>query len=71
MVGNFECLDLGTARSQIEAVGLLLGTIIPDEPARDDSWIVHDQLPAPGGWVPVGSAVDLVVMEPLEPCPGG
>lgn len=69
MVGNYECLDLGTARSQIEAVGLILGTVSPEDPLVDDSWLVAGQLPPAGeGWPP-GSAVDLWVIGPLEACP--
>lgn len=70
LVFEFLCNDLGTARAQIESAGLLVGRIIPDPPP-DDSWIVHDQLPQAGGSVPEGSAVDLVLMEPNEPCPSG
>jgi hypothetical protein len=32
---------------------------------------VHDQQPDAGELVPPGTAVDLVVMDPVEPCPGG
>jgi eukaryotic-like serine/threonine-protein kinase len=70
LVGNYECLDLGTARTQLEEKGLLLGTVTPEDPAPDDSWLVQDQLPHAGEAVLPGTAVDLVVSDPLEPCPG-
>jgi len=69
LVGSFLCLDLATARLQLDEVGLLVGATIPEDPV--DNWIIHDQLPSPGETVPVGSAVDLVLMDPLDPCPAG
>jgi len=69
LVGDFLCLDLATARSHLEEADLLVGATYPEEP--DDSWIVHDQLPEPGDTVPIGVAVDLVLADPLEPCPAG
>lgn len=71
LVGDFLCLDLATARDHIQEAGLLIGAIIPSEPPPADSWIVHGQLPKAGESVPIGSNVDLVLMDPLEPCPGG
>jgi beta-lactam-binding protein with PASTA domain len=71
LVGDFLCLDLGTARSHLKDAGLLVGATIPDDPVPDDSWIIHDQLPKAGEFVPLGTAVDLVLMEPLAPCPAG
>lgn len=70
LVGDFLCLDLATARDHIGEAGLLVGAIIPAEPPPDDSWIVHGQLPKAGESVPIGSNVDLVLLDPLEPCPG-
>jgi beta-lactam-binding protein with PASTA domain/tRNA A-37 threonylcarbamoyl transferase component Bud32 len=71
LVGDFLCLDLATARRQLEEAGLLIGATIPLEPPPGDHWIIHDQLPKSGESVPVGSAIDLVLVEPLEPCPAG
>jgi hypothetical protein len=71
LVGDFLCLDLATARSHIEAAGLLVGATIAGDVAPGDDWLVHDQLPRPGESVPIGSNVDLVLMDPLLPCPGG
>jgi serine/threonine-protein kinase len=71
LVGDFLCLDLATARGHIEEAGLIVGATIPDEPTPDDSWLVHGQLPKAGESVPIGSNVDLVLRDPLEPCPGG
>ena len=70
-MGDFLCLELGTARSHLDAAGLLVGATIPEDPPPEDSWIVHEQLPQPGESVPIGSAVDLRLMDPLEPCPAG
>ena len=70
LVGDFLCLDLATARDHIEEAGLLVGAVIPSDPVPADSWIVHGQLPKAGESVPIGSNVDLVLRDPLEPCPG-
>jgi len=69
LVGDFLCLDLATARGHIEEAGLILGATIPSDPSPTDDWLVHDQLPKAGESVPVGSNVDLVLMDPLEACP--
>jgi hypothetical protein len=71
LVGDFLCLDLATARAHIDEAGLLIGAMIPSDPAPGDSWIVHDQLPKAGESVPVGANVDLVLRDPMEPCPAG
>ena len=71
LVGDFQCLPLATARTVIEEARLLVGFIYPEDPPPEDSWIVHDQLPKPGESIPVGSAVDLMLEDPLEPCPPG
>jgi beta-lactam-binding protein with PASTA domain len=69
MVGDFVCLDLATARAHIEAAGLLIGVTIPSDRQPADDWIVHGQLPKAGESVPVGTNVDLVLMDPLDACP--
>ena len=71
LVGDFECLKLAEARTQLADAGLLVGAIYPQEPPPGDDWEVHDQLPEPGESVPVGSKVDLVLGDPLGPCPPG
>ena len=71
LVGDFECLKLAEARIQLADAGLLVGAIYPQEPPPGDDWEVHDQLPEPGDSVPVGSKVDLVLGDPLGPCPPG
>jgi hypothetical protein len=68
LVGNYLCADVATARSQIEVIGLVVGNIIPAPPGSDDTWIVMDQVPAPGQSAPPGSAVDLLVETPDSPC---
>ncbi len=68
LVGDFRCSPLGLVRTQLDAKGLLVGITVPDPPPSDD-WIVHDQLPQWGQRAPLGSAVDLVLRDPQEPCP--
>jgi serine/threonine-protein kinase len=69
IVGDYSCQALGDVRSQIESVGLIVGTLIPEDPPPEDGWLVHGQLPPAGESVPVGSAVDLHLEDPVEPCP--
>jgi serine/threonine-protein kinase len=71
LVGDFRCLDLATARAHIEDAGLLLGATIPADPPPGDDWLVQEQLPDAGTYLPRGSNVDLVLVDPMEPCPGG
>ncbi len=71
LVGDFGCLKLADARGQLGDAGLLLGAIYPEEPPPAENWVVFDQLPEPGDSVPVGSAVDLVLGDPQDPCPPG
>jgi len=70
LVGEFTCLELGTARAQLEDKGLLVGATYPD-PAPDETWVVHDQLPKGSEMVPLGTKVDLMLADPQEPCPAG
>ena len=67
LVADFTCLDLPAARDHLEAAGLLVGAVIPEDPAPPEDWLVHDQLPKPGASVPVGSRVDLMLGDPLDP----
>ncbi len=69
LVGDFRCLKLAEARRHIEEAGLIVGAIIPSEPAALDDWLVHDQLPKAGEMAPVGSNVDLVLDDPQVACP--
>jgi serine/threonine-protein kinase len=71
LVGDYSCLDLATARSHIEAAGLLVGSIIPSDPEPGEDWLVQQQLPDAGEYLPSGSNVDLVLADPMDPCPGG
>jgi serine/threonine-protein kinase len=64
LVGDFTCLDLATASSQLQDAGLLIGATYPD-PA-EEGWLVHDQLPKPGESVPVGTKVDLMLADSQE-----
>jgi beta-lactam-binding protein with PASTA domain len=67
LVTDYTCLDLSDAREHVEAVGLLVGAVIPEDPAPGEDWIVQDQLPKPGATIPVGSKVDLMLGDPLDP----
>jgi beta-lactam-binding protein with PASTA domain len=69
LVGDFLCLTLAEARGHIEEAELLVGAVIPSDPAPGDAWLVHDQLPKAGAMVPVGSNVDLVLGDPQTACP--
>ena len=69
LVGDFRCLKMAEARRHIEEAGLLVGAVIPSEPASLDDWLVHDQLPKAGEMAPVGSNVDLVLDDPQVACP--
>jgi beta-lactam-binding protein with PASTA domain len=68
IVGNYLCEDVAGARSQIEAIGLVVGMIAPPPPGSDDTWIVLDQSPQPGEPAAPGSAVDLLVETADSPC---
>lgn len=69
-VAYYLCVDLATARAQIEGAGLKVGTLVyQGGGSGDDSWIVHDQFPAPGTRVPPGSEVSLILDAPDAPCP--
>ena len=67
LVTDYTCLDLSDAREHVEAAGLLVGAVIPEDPAPGEDWIVQDQLPKPGASIPVGSKVDLMLGDPLDP----
>jgi serine/threonine-protein kinase len=71
LVGDFRCLDLATARDHIEKAGLIMGATIPGDPAPGDDWLVQAQLPNAGEYVSPGSDVNLVLADPMEPCPAG
>ena len=70
LVGEFTCLELATARAQLQDKGLLVGATYPDPPP-DETWVVHDQLPKGSEMVPLGTKVDLMLADPQEPCPAG
>ena len=71
LVGDFTCVELAAARNHLEEKGLVVGAVIPEDPVPGEDWLVHDQLPQPGTTVPVGSKVDLMLRDPIEPCPAG
>ncbi len=68
LVGNYRCLDVATARTGVDAVGLTIIGIEPAPPDSDDSWLVRDQEPLAGEPVSPGTGVRLWVIEPSEPC---
>ncbi len=69
VVGNYECLDLVTARLQIESVGLVVEQVFPGDTPEYDDHLVIAQTPEPGAAVPPGSGVSLAVSAPEDPCP--
>jgi len=71
LVGDFQCLDLATARAHIEDAGLIVGATIASVPSPGEDWLVREQLPDAGAYLPRGSNVDLVLGDPMEPCPPG
>ena len=68
LVGNYVCLTLGAARTQIGAEGFTVGVVLPGGAA--DTTFVATQLPTAGSTAPVGSAINLGVVDvkPLS-CP--
>ena len=75
-VGNYALtceMSLSEARTEIESAGLVVGVLTngsgvdPGPPAED--WLIYDQSPPAGTQVAPGTAVDLSVRPPAEPCP--
>jgi len=69
VVGNYECVDLASARFQIESVGLVVEQVFPGDTPEFDDWLVIAQTPGSGASVPPGSGVSLSVSAPDDPCP--
>jgi len=75
IVGNYAatCEALAQARMGIEESDLVVGVLTngsavdPGPPAED--WLVYDQNPVAGTPVAPGTAVDLSLKPPAEPCP--
>ena len=68
-MGNYiaSCQDLATTAGQIQAAGLDVGDIATSPDAGltyTNSWLVVDQEPDPGTFVPVGADVHLTVELP-------
>jgi eukaryotic-like serine/threonine-protein kinase len=67
-VGDYVCLDLGEAKSQIESDGFTFGGVIP--PSAPDDWIVSGQAPDSGAERPVGFPVTVTAVETKpDTCP--
>jgi serine/threonine-protein kinase len=60
-VGDYVCMTLGDARTQVEADGFNVGVVLPA--AAPDGWFVATQDPDPDTSRPVGSNVNLGVTE--------
>jgi serine/threonine-protein kinase len=60
-VGEYVCLSVGDARSQIESEGFTFGGVIP--PTADDDWTVTGQAPDPGAERPAGFPVTVTAQE--------
>jgi serine/threonine-protein kinase len=68
-VSDYRCLTLEAARGELAGADLSVGVVLPPGPQSDDTWLVRDQEPAAGAVVERGTAVQLWVMDPGEPCP--
>ena len=68
-VGDYRCLTLDDARRQVEAAGLIVGTVLPPEPESDGTWLVTDQEPSAAVEVEAGTRVRLWLIEPTATCP--
>jgi len=60
-VGDYVCLTLGAAKAQIGTDGFAVGVVLPGGAA--DTTFVASQLPASGSSAPVGSSVNLGVVD--------
>jgi eukaryotic-like serine/threonine-protein kinase len=69
-VGDYRCITVAVAQSQLESDGFTLGTVTKPS-GSDPSWPVGEQSPAPDSKEPPGSRIDLTVYDPasLATCP--
>ena len=66
-VGNYRCLTVEVATTQIDADGFVLGTVTA---GAGPSWIVMAQDPAAGTKLPFGAVVNLTAEDPATAvCP--
>ena len=70
-IGDYRCVDIGTAADRLEADGFELIAITPRPPdaAFDPSWIVVAQDPGPGTLMSPGSGIGVTVAAPGTGCP--
>jgi len=73
-VGNYLCITVELATTDIDADGFALGTVTSDPAGTDPvpiDWVVIDQKPNPGTKKPVGTSIDLVAADPttVTSCP--
>jgi serine/threonine-protein kinase len=67
-VGDYVCLELGEAKSQIESDGFTFGGVIPA--SAPDDWIVSGQAPDAGAERPVGFPITVTAVETKpDTCP--
>ena len=69
-VGDYRCLALSEAQSQLETDGFTLGTVTAPTGVQP-TWTVVDQRPGPGKKAKPGAKIDLDVLDPpsLATCP--
>jgi serine/threonine-protein kinase len=68
-VGNYLCITLDEATTNIDSDGFQLGDVTtqPAGGAYDLAWLVLDQKPNPGTKHPAGTAIELVLGDPADP----
>ncbi len=66
--GDYRCVTLAQAQTQIEGDGFTVGTV-DAAPGADDTWIVLSQDPAPGQSRPFGTAINLTMAPVGTACP--
>jgi eukaryotic-like serine/threonine-protein kinase len=66
-VGNYVCMTVGAAKSQIVADGFKVGPVLPQD---NDAWFVNAQAPAAGSKQPPGTSITITTQDTLPAgCP--
>jgi len=60
VVGNYVCLTVGDAKTQIVADGFTVGPVLPTD---NDAWFVNGQSPAAGAKAPPKSQITITTQE--------
>jgi beta-lactam-binding protein with PASTA domain len=59
-VGNYVCLTVGDAKTQIVADGFKVGPVLPQD---NDAWFVNAQSPAAGSKQPPGTSITITTQD--------